>query len=164
MNRTPASVPATTSAEVAPSSPPTELLAGLPFTCIKQYFATLNAGDFTATAALFAEDGVLFPPFEDGILGQAAIANYLQTEASGMQLVPHSAGLCPDDDSDAAAPTTGQTLEVKGMVKTPLFGVPVRWIFVVDAGDRIRSVGIQLLASLAELLQFKPEAANQRNR
>ena len=128
----------------------------LPFTCIKQYFLTFNSGDFEATSVLFAEDGVLFPPFEDGILGPEAIATYLKAEASGMQLNPRTATLYPLEDTP---PQPGQKVEVKGTVKTPLFGVPVRWIFRVDAGDRICSVGIQLLASLGELLQLRPQAA-----
>jgi hypothetical protein len=135
---------------------PSNLFADLPFTCIEQYFLTLNNGDFEATSALFAKDGVLFPPFEDGILGPRAIATYLKAEASGMQLNPRTAILHDLEDNP---PLPGQKVEVKGTVKTPLFGVPVRWIFRVDAGDRICSVGIQLLASLGELLQLRPQAA-----
>ena len=133
--------------------------AGLPFACIEQYFLTFNSGNFEATSALFAEDGVLFPPFEDGILGQEAIAAYLNVEASGMHLNPRAATLYPLEDNP---PQPGQKVEVKGAVKTPLFGVPVRWTFRVDERDRICSVGIQLLASLGELLQLKPQAAQDK--
>jgi|GEM_PF-2340509 len=132
--------------------------ADFPYSCVESYFLTFNAGDFGATAALFAEDGVLFPPFEDGILGQEAIASYLQAEASGMTLNPRSAMLVPPEDEPTQP---GQKVEVKGTVKTPLFGVPVRWIFRVNAGDRICSVGIQLQASLEELLHFKQAAPQQ---
>lgn len=143
-------------AQVVPESMPNNPFANLPYSCLEKYFSTFNAGEFEATSALFAEDGVLFPPFEDGILGPEAIATYLQAEASGMNLTPRLVTLLP---LDGEAVFSGHKVEVKGSVKTPLFGVPVRWIFLVDEGDRIRSVGIQLLASLEELLRFKPQAA-----
>ena len=41
---------------------------------VLQYFETLNAGNFQATAALFAEDGILEAPFEDSLHGKEAIA------------------------------------------------------------------------------------------
>ena len=58
-------------------------IEGITEPTILRYFETLNAGDFEAGAALFAPDGVMYPPFESGITGSGAIANYLQQEAQG---------------------------------------------------------------------------------
>lgn len=41
---------------------------------VSLYFETLNTADFQATAALFAADGVLYPPFDSAVMGRDAIA------------------------------------------------------------------------------------------
>jgi len=124
-------------------------IPGIQEPLVEQYFTSFNAGDFQRTVALFAEDGVLFPPFENGILGREAIATYLQTEAHGMMLHP-----CQGTSQFLDAET--REVEVSGYVKTPLFGVNVRWIFVLNGDNNLQSVGIVLLASLQELLHLRP--------
>lgn len=120
---------------------------------ILNYFETFNRGEFEATSALFASDGVLQPPFEQGIVGRAAIATYLQKEATGFLAFPHQCVI--------------QTLEngcteylVNGKVQTPLFTVNVSWQFVLSPWKEIFFARIKLLASLPELLKFRPEISS----
>ena len=108
------------------------------------YFERLNAGDFEGTAALFAADGAMLPPFESPVVGPDAIAAYLQQEAQGMQLYPREG--------------IQQTLEdgyiqfqVSGKVQTPVFGVNVSWVLVLNPQRQIFSATIKLLASAQEL-------------
>lgn len=121
---------------------------GITITTILRYFETLNAGDYVATAALFAEDGVLHPPFESGIVGPEAIATYLQAEATGMQLLPRQ-GI-----SEAIADEHTQ-VQVSGKVQTAWFGVNVSWLFVLNAQQQITDATIKLLASPQELLNLR---------
>ncbi|NMF85864.1 nuclear transport factor 2 family protein [Nodosilinea sp. P-1105] len=123
------------------------LLADLSHATAERYFDRFNAQDFNAVAALFSEQGVLIPPFEAGIVGPEAIAQYLKAEATGMQAVPVSSEASPCDQG-------GQQLVTQGRVKTPLFTVNVRWTFAMSAAGTIDRAEIKLLASLQELLQF----------
>lgn len=52
------------------------------------YFQSLNAGEFDATANLFANDGVMHPPFESGIVGPEAIASYLKKKLWILKFIP----------------------------------------------------------------------------
>ena len=114
-----------------------------------KYFETFNAEAFDETAALFAPEGLLYPPFEEPIAGLEAIANYLKTEASGMHLEPLR--------GEAETLETGDIQYViRGKVHTPLFSVNLAWYFVLNEESQILAVGIKLLASLEELLQYKP--------
>ncbi|NJL83240.1 MAG: nuclear transport factor 2 family protein [Chloroflexaceae bacterium] len=78
---------------------------------IERYFATINAGCFQDTAALFAPTGALFPPFEIPITGRDRLTTYLQQEADGMELVPLQAEI---NDH-------GRQFAVIGRVKTLYF-------------------------------------------
>lgn len=69
-----------------PSNP--LFIEGITEPTIISYFETLNVGNFEACAALFAADGVMYPPFEEGLVGPEAIATYLHQEAQGMKLNP----------------------------------------------------------------------------
>ncbi len=129
---------------------------------IQRYFDTLNDRAFEQTAALFAPDGQLVPPFEKPIQGREAIAQYLTDEASEMTFTPaESELLAPDVDKDE--PVCTQTWLVKGKVKTSLFTVNVAWQFELsmtaleayENNSSIQTVGIKLIASLNELLKFK---------
>lgn len=112
------------------------------------YFETMNAGDYEATTALFADTGALLPPFEKPIEGKEAIATYLETEATGMLLFP-SKGI-------TEALEDGLTqIQVAGKVQTSLFSVNVSWIFVLTPEREIRSARIKLLASPQELLNLR---------
>ena len=116
---------------------------------VERYFASFNAADFRAVAALFAADGVLIAPFEDPIVGHEAIYTYLQTEAIAMQAIPVEVETTPGENG-------GPQVVVKGRVKTRLFTVNVRWTFGLTAANSIQSAEIRLLASLQELVQLKP--------
>ncbi|MCX7595706.1 MAG: nuclear transport factor 2 family protein, partial [Fischerella sp.] len=64
-------------------------IEGIAEPTILRYFQTLNAGEFDDTASLFADDGVMYPPFESGIVGQEAIASYLKQEAPDIKAYHH---------------------------------------------------------------------------
>ncbi|MGB7441411.1 MAG: nuclear transport factor 2 family protein [Coleofasciculaceae cyanobacterium] len=115
---------------------------------VLRYFQTMNAGEYEATAALFAETGVMLPPFEKPIEGQTAIASYLKAEAQGMQLFPRQ-GLVETLENDQTQ------VKVTGKVQTHLFSVNVSWIFVLSLAREITSARIKLLASPEELLKLR---------
>jgi hypothetical protein len=121
-------------------------IEGVTAPTVIRYFATLNAGDFEATAALFAADGVLYAPFESGIVGPRAIAAYLQQEARGMKLYPRQGLAQTVDDSFQ--------VQVAGRVETPWCGVNVSWLFILN-GCELAAVTIKLLASPQELLNLQ---------
>ena len=123
-------------------------IEGITEPTILRYFETLNAGDFEAGAALFAPDGVMYPPFESGITGSAAIANYLQQEAQGMNLEPRE-GIINPVENDCLE------VQVAGKVQTSLFGVNVSWLFVLNQQREILTAKIKLLASPQELLNMR---------
>ena len=114
---------------------------------LERYFASFNAADYRAVAALFEADGVLLAPFEAPIVGREAIYTYLQAEAIAMQAAPV--------EVETALGENGcHQVVVKGRVKTRLFTVNVRWTFELTAANTIQSAEIRLLASLQELVQI----------
>jgi hypothetical protein len=115
---------------------------------IAAYFSTLNRGNFTAAADLFATTGCLNPPFEGSIEGRAAIANYLETEARGMILCPEFGVLLIKDNEVAQ-------YHIQGQVKTNYFTINVTWLFQLNLDREILLVEVKLLAALDELLKFK---------
>jgi Nuclear transport factor 2 (NTF2) domain len=135
----------------APSTAPPQdsiAIADLSQPVISEYFATLNAGDFQATAALFADDGALQPPFETPIVGAEAIAAYLSAEAKGFVLQPQQVTAQPLADGSTE-------LQVGGRVQTPLFSVHVGWRFVLNSQQEICFLRVKLLASLEELVRLR---------
>ncbi|MFM6280919.1 MAG: ketosteroid isomerase family protein, partial [Dolichospermum sp.] len=110
---------------VAKFSPPRGLeISGVTEPTILNYFTTLNAGEFTQTAALFAEDGIMYPPFESAIIGQDAIATYLDKEAQDIKAYPQQ-GISenlPDDHTQ---------IQVTGKAETSWCGVNVLWLFIL---------------------------------
>ena len=56
-------------------------IEGIDEAVVLHYFQTMNAGEYDATAALFAPTGAMHPPFEQPIEGPDAIATYLKAEA-----------------------------------------------------------------------------------
>lgn len=123
-------------------------IEGIEERTILHYFETLNAGKFEQTAALFAAEGAMHPPFEAAVIGQDAIAAYLQAEAQGMQLFPHEGIAELLDD--------GQLMvQVSGKVQTPWFSVNVSWQFLLNSEREIISARIKLLASPQELLNLR---------
>ncbi|MBF2020336.1 MAG: nuclear transport factor 2 family protein [Hydrococcus sp. C42_A2020_068] len=123
-------------------------IKGITEPVILSYFETLNAGDFEATASSFAAEGALCPPFESPIVGREAIANYLKTEAQGLQLYPLK-GIAEGLEDGLTE------FQIQGKVQTPLFGVNVAWQFIVNAAKEILLVEVKLLASLEELAQLR---------
>ena len=117
---------------------------------ILQYFETLNAGDFEATANLFADDGVLHAPFEEPIIGNISIATYLKKEARGMQLEPQQGVSQILEDGQVE-------VQVSGRVQTPAFGVNVGWLFLLNSDQKLLSVTVKLLASPQELLNLRSQ-------
>ncbi|MFB2839635.1 ketosteroid isomerase family protein [Floridanema evergladense] len=124
------------------------IIEGITESTILSYFQTINAGDFSATAALFAVEGELNPPFESPVVGRDAIAAYLQQEATEIKLLPR--------EGTAEKTEDGYTqIQVKGKVKTPLFSVNVGWIFLLNNRQEIAAATIKLLASPQELLNLR---------
>ena len=126
----------------------TQKIAGINNATISNYFSSLNAGDFAATTALFAPDGVMYAPFESGLMGRDAIALYLQQEAIGLKAEPHQ-GIIESQENDLTQ------IRVNGKVQMPLFGVNVSWLFILNSQQQIVSVTVKLLASPQELINFR---------
>lgn len=124
------------------------VIEGITEPVVLRYFETMNAGDYEATAALFADTGAMHPPFEKAIEGRLAIAFYLKAEAKGMQLFPRQ-GIA---ETPLNEPTQ---IQVTGKVQTPVFGVNVSWVFVLSPEQEIFSTRIKLLASPQELLSLR---------
>jgi len=125
-------------------------IAGITKPTLLRYFETLNAGDFEATANLFAEDGVLHAPFEEPIIGRSSIATYLKTEARGMQLEPQQGVSQILEDGNVE-------VQVSGRVQTSAFGINVAWLFLLNSDQKILSVTVKLLASPQELLNLRSQ-------
>jgi len=123
-------------------------IEGIEEPVIQRYFQTMNAGEYEATAALFAPTGVMHPPFEEPIEGPDAIAIYLKAQAKGMQLFPRE-GIAETLEENQIQ------IQVKGKVQTPLFGVNVAWIFILNLEWEIVYTKIKLLASPQELLNLR---------
>ncbi|GAA6620206.1 YybH family protein [Scytonema sp. NUACC26] len=115
---------------------------------ILRYYQTLNSGDFEATAALFAEDGVMHPPFESGIVGRDAIAHYLQQEAQGIIAEPREGISEPLNEEQIQ-------FQVTGKAQTSWCGVNVLWFFTLNQQRQIVYTKIKLLASPQELLALQ---------
>lgn len=122
-------------------------IEGITEPTVIRYFMTMNAGEFDATAALFAADGVMQPPFESQIIGREAIAAYLHQEAQGMQLAPTQG--TTEIGADA------QHLQITGKVQTSWCGVNVAWLFTLNQQGEILFTRIKLLASPQELINLR---------
>lgn len=115
---------------------------------IEQYFQALNAENFQTAASLFASDGVLYPPFHEGVVGREAIAQYLEEEAKGIKLFPGQHITQPSE-------VDGTKHIVTGKVQTPLFYVNASWQILLNADSEIQSIKVKLLASLVELMNLR---------
>ncbi|MBD2042752.1 ketosteroid isomerase family protein [Microcoleus sp. FACHB-672] len=123
-------------------------IEGITEPVVQRYFETFNAGEFEATAALFAADGQMNPPFEEPLVGPEAIAAYLEAHAKGMQLNPRQGITEPLENNQTQ-------IQVSGKVQTPWFGVNVSWIFILNQEQEMISATIKLLASPQELLDMR---------
>jgi hypothetical protein len=125
-------------------------IEGITETSVLRYFQTLNAGEFEATAALFAVDGVMRPPFESDIVGTDAIAAYLKKEGQNVKAYPNSAL--------AETLETGEIqIQVSGIAQTSWCSVNVLWLFILNQQRQIIYTRIKLLASPQELLSLRRE-------
>ncbi len=134
-------------------------IAGIEHPTVICYFDWLNQEAYDQAVTLFTEDGILYAPFESGIQGRNAIADYLKTEAKGMQLQPREGVVQPtndeaDEESESEPDDTYQIL-VTGKVQTSVFGVNVQWTFTLTPDDQLTAVRVKLLASPKELLNLR---------
>jgi len=139
-------VPMTTADFISTTQLPA--IEGITQSTILLYFATLNAGEFAATAALFPSEGVMHPPFESGIIGPAAIATYLEQEAQGLTAYPIEGTVKTLDNGEI------QVL-VGGKVDTSWCSVNVAWQFILNQEQKILFAKIKLLASMQELFHLQ---------
>jgi hypothetical protein len=123
-------------------------IEGITETSVLSYFETLNAGEFEVTAALFAQDGVMHPPFESGIVGTDAIAAYLKQEAQNIKAYPKTGIADTLEDGNIQ-------VQVTGKVETSWCGVNVLWLFILNQQRQILYTRIKLLASPQELLSLR---------
>ncbi|MBW4456377.1 MAG: nuclear transport factor 2 family protein [Nostoc indistinguendum CM1-VF10] len=125
-------------------------IEGITESNVLRYFETLNAGEFEATAALFAIDGVMHPPFESDIVGTDAIAAYLKQEGQNIKAYPKT-GI-----TEALENATIQ-VQVTGKAQTSWCSVNVLWLFILNQQGQISYTKIKLLASPQELLSLRRE-------
>ncbi|MEA5597483.1 ketosteroid isomerase family protein [Rivularia sp. UHCC 0363] len=123
-------------------------IEGISEITIEQYFETLNTGNYEKTADLFAQNGVMHPPFESGIVGKDAILSYLHKEAVDIKA-------CPREGASQTLEDNQTQIQVAGKVETPWFAVNVSWLFVLNENLQILDVKIKLLASPQELLSLR---------
>ncbi|MDJ0615181.1 MAG: ketosteroid isomerase family protein [Calothrix sp. MO_192.B10] len=123
-------------------------IPGITEPAILDYFHTLNTGEFHRTAALFATNGVMHPPFESGIVGRDAIANYLHKEAQDLKAHPRQGMVEVLDNHNTQ-------FQVTGKAQTSWCSVNVKWLFILNQHQEIVSVQIKLLASPQELLKLR---------
>lgn len=128
-----------------------EQIEGIDQPVIGAYFDALNSENYDQLVKLFAETGVLQPPFDDALIGRPAIASYLKTEAVGMRAHPVKGTLLETDHSQGG----DRTYQIRGRVQLPLFSVNVAWQFQVNPEDQILGVKVDLLATLEELIQYR---------
>lgn len=145
----PADLPST-SEPVAATASMVLTIEGITEPTVLRYFETLNAGELEATAALFAANGAMHPPFESAMVGPNAIAAYLKQEAQGMKLEPQQGVIQVLDNEQ-------MQVQVTGKVQTSWCGVNVSWLFVLSREHEILSATVKLLASPQELLNMKKE-------
>ncbi|MEH2087548.1 orange carotenoid protein N-terminal domain-containing protein [Nostoc sp.] len=118
---------------------------------VLKYIEAMNADNFEAAVALFANNGALQPPFQKPIVGREAITSYLRDEGQGLVMKPTKGVSETIED--------GYTQhKITGTVETPWFGgnvgMNIAWRFLLDPQGQIYFVAIDLLASPKELLNL----------
>ncbi|MGF1460917.1 MAG: ketosteroid isomerase family protein [Leptolyngbyaceae cyanobacterium] len=116
---------------------------------VTSYFEHFNAGEFEQAAHLFTPEGMLQPPFEEPVVSPTAIAQYLKSQAKGMQAFPKEVEL-----DDASAPQLCQVV-VRGQVTAVVFKVNAAWIFELSPTGQIQHLRVKLLATMQELLNLR---------
>ncbi len=123
-------------------------IEGIDNVTVLSYMENMNAFNFPAVVALFAEDGALQPLFEKPIVGQENILRYMREECYGLKLMP---------ERGVSEPAEGGFTQIKvtGKVQTPWVGASVgidlAWRFLLNPEDKVFFVAIDLLASPQEL-------------
>lgn len=126
-------------------------IEGIDNSTVLSYIENMNAFDFEAAVALFAQDGALQPPFEKPIVGQENILAYMREDCYGLKLMPQQG---------ISEPAEGGFTQIKvtGKVQTPWFGnsvdINVAWRFLLNPQSQIFFVAIDVLASAQELLNL----------
>jgi hypothetical protein len=126
-------------------------IRGIKHETVLSYIDNMNAFDFPAAVALFAEEGALKPPFQEPIIGPQAILAYMRENCYGLKLLP---------EKGVSEPAEGNftQLKVTGKVQTPWFGnkvgISVAWRFLLNPEGKIFFVGIDILASPQELVEL----------
>jgi hypothetical protein len=126
-------------------------IKGIDNATILSYMENMNAFDFQAVVALFAEEGALKPPFQEPIAGQENILAYMREDCYGLKLLP---------EQGVSEPAEGGFTQIKvtGKVQTPWFGdsvgINLAWRFLLNPEGKIFFVGIDVLASPQELLNL----------
>jgi len=126
-------------------------IEGINNSTVLSYMENMNAFDFQAAVALFAEDGALQPPFEEPIMGQESILAYMREECYGLKLIP---------ERGISGPGEGGFTQIKvtGKVQTPWVGdsvgINLAWRFLLNPQGKIFFVAIDVLASPQELLNL----------
>ena len=154
-----AAAASTTGATTGPLAAPTPeesrkkvFIEGVINPTVNAYMDLLNANDFDNLIQLFLPDGALQPPFQKPIVGTDAILRFLREDCQNLRLLPERGY------SEPTAEGFNQ-IKVTGKVQTPWFGagvgMNVAWRFLLDPQGKIYFVAIDLLASPAELLQFR---------
>ena len=116
---------------------------------VHRYFTLFNLGEYHQVARLFTPRGTLYPPFDSPVVGADSIENYLIKEAEGMEVFLLSAETHRLDDSHLQ-------VDVRGKVSALVFQVNVAWRFILTEAGKIQSVRVDLMATLEELLKFRP--------
>jgi anaerobic glycerol-3-phosphate dehydrogenase len=140
----------TINATVTDTTQETVTIEGINEETISRYFETLNSGNFSTTVQLFADDGVMRPPFESDIVGADAIVTYLQKEAQGLKAFPQR-GVITKIKNDQIQ------VEVTGKAETSWCGVNVLWHFILNPKKQIVYTRVKLLASPKELLNLRKQ-------
>jgi hypothetical protein len=126
-------------------------IKGINNSTVLSYMESMNAFDFEAAVALFAQEGALQPPFEKPIVGQENILRYMREECYGLKLMP---------ERGVSEPAEGRFTQIKvtGKVQTPWFGdsvgINLAWRFLLNPQGKIFLVAIDVLASPKELLNL----------
>jgi hypothetical protein len=119
---------------------------------VTSYMELLNANDFSNLIELFLEDGALQAPFQKPIVGRTAILRFFTEDCQNLNLLPERGYAEPGEDGFTQ-------IKVTGKVQTPWFGanvgMNVAWRFLLNPEGKIYFVAIDLLASPAELLNFR---------
>ncbi|MGB3203861.1 MAG: orange carotenoid protein N-terminal domain-containing protein [Crinalium sp.] len=126
-------------------------IEGIDNPTVLSYMDNMNAFDFEAAVALFAQDGALQPPFEKPIVGKENILAYMHEQCYGLKLTPQQ-GV-----SESAAGEFTQ-IKVTGRVQSPWFGdnvgLNLAWRFLLNPQGEIFLVAIDVLASPKELMNL----------